>query len=45
MNEFLIHACEQVLRFTQAERWDDLPEAIKVQLGKVADTKPQVDIL
>lgn len=33
MNEFLIHACEQVLRFTQVEQWDDLPEAIKVQLG------------
>lgn len=33
MNEFIIHACEQVLRFTQVERWDDLPEAIKVQLG------------
>ena len=32
-DEFLIHACEQVLRFTQVERWDDLSEAIKVQLG------------
>ena len=33
IDEFLIHACEQVLRFTQVERWDDLSEAIKVQLG------------
>jgi hypothetical protein len=33
MNEFLIHGCEQVLRFTRVEQWDDLPEAIKVQLG------------
>lgn len=33
MDEFLIHACEQVLRFTQVKQWDDLSEAIKVQLG------------
>lgn len=31
--DFIIHACEQVLRFTQVEKWDDLPEKIKVQLG------------
>lgn len=33
MNDFITHACEQVLRFTQVEQWDDLSEAIKVQLG------------
>jgi hypothetical protein len=33
MIKFLIHACEQVLRFTQVEKWDDLSEQIKVQLG------------
>lgn len=33
MDDFLIHACEQVLRFTQVERWDDLSEERKVQLG------------
>lgn len=33
MNDFVIHGCEQVLRFTQVERWDDLSEAVKVQLG------------
>lgn len=32
-NDFIAHACEQVLRFTQVERWDDLSEEIKVQLG------------
>jgi len=31
--EFVAHACEQVLRFTQAEKWDDLSEELKVQLG------------
>jgi hypothetical protein len=30
---FVIHSAEQVLRFTRADRWDDLPEARKVQLG------------
>ena len=30
---FIIHACEQVLRFTQVEKWDDLSEELKVQLG------------
>lgn len=31
--EFITHACEQVLRFTQVDKWDDLSEAVKVQLG------------
>ena len=33
MDEFIIHGCEQVLRFTQVNKWDDLTEAVKVQLG------------
>ena len=33
MDEFTIHACEQVLRFTQVEHWNDLPEEFKIQLG------------
>jgi uncharacterized protein YbcI len=33
MDDFVIHGCEQVLRFTRVERWDDLSEAVKVQLG------------
>ena len=33
MDEFVIHGCEQVLRFSRVERWDDLSEARKVQLG------------
>lgn len=33
MDQFAIHGCEQVLRFTQVERWDDLSEALKVQLA------------
>lgn len=33
MIKFIIHACEQVLRFTRVERWDDLSEEVKVQLG------------
>jgi hypothetical protein len=33
MDEFVIHGCEQVLRFTQVKAWDDLSEAVKVQLG------------
>lgn len=33
MDAFVIHGCEQVLRFTQVERWDDLSEERKVQLG------------
>ena len=31
--EFIKHACEQVLRFTQVSKWDDLSEELKVQLG------------
>lgn len=31
--EFITHACEQALRFTQADKWGDLPEELKVQLG------------
>jgi hypothetical protein len=31
--EFIVHACEQVLRFTQVNKWDDLSEEVKVQLG------------
>lgn len=33
MDNFTIHACEQVLRFTQVDKWSDLSEEIKVQLG------------
>lgn len=33
MNDFTTHASEQVLRFTQVEKWDDLSEELKVQLG------------
>lgn len=33
MDDFITHAGEQVLRFTRVERWDDLSEARKVQLG------------
>jgi hypothetical protein len=33
MDSFVVHACEQVLRFAQASRWDDLSEERKVQLG------------
>lgn len=33
MDSFVIHACEQVLRFTTVDTWDDLSEERKVQLG------------
>lgn len=33
MDTFIIHGCEQVLRFTRVENWDDLSEERKVQLG------------
>jgi hypothetical protein len=33
MDSFLIHGCEQVLRFTRVGLWDDLSEERKVQLG------------
>ncbi len=32
-DEFLVHACEQVLRFSKVSNWDDLSEEVKVQLG------------
>lgn len=32
-SDFIIHSCEQVLRFSQAKQWDDLSEERKVQLG------------
>lgn len=31
--EFIVHACEQGLRFTNAKNWNDLTEERKVQLG------------
>lgn len=31
--DFVTHACEQVLRFTRVNKWDDLSEERKVQLG------------
>lgn len=31
--EFIIHACEQVLRFGSVDSWDNLSEELKVQLG------------
>jgi len=33
MNEFVVHACEQVLRFTTVKDWKDLSEERKVQLS------------
>ena len=33
MDDFIIHGCEQVLRFTRVDSWDDLSEERKVQLG------------
>ena len=30
--DFVKHACEQVLRFTRVKKWDDLSEELKVQL-------------
>jgi hypothetical protein len=33
MDDFIKHACEQVLRFTQVAKWNDLSEELKVQLG------------
>jgi hypothetical protein len=33
MDALTIHGCEQVLRFSQVEKWDDLSEERKVQLG------------
>jgi hypothetical protein len=33
MNKFVIHGCEQVLRFSRVESWNVLSEERKVQLG------------
>jgi len=33
MDEFVVHGCEQILRFTRVEHWNDLSEERKVQLG------------
>jgi hypothetical protein len=33
MDTFVIHSCEQVLRFAQAGTWDELTEERKVQLA------------
>ena len=33
MNDFVVHACEQVLRFTSVNNWNDLSEERKVQLS------------
>ena len=33
MDAFTIHACEQVLRFSKVDKWGDLSEERKVQLG------------
>lgn len=33
MDEFLVHSCEQVLRFSRVDKWQDLSEERKVQLG------------
>lgn len=32
-DEFIKHACEQVLRFSRVDSWDALSEELKVQLG------------
>jgi hypothetical protein len=32
-DEFVIHACEQVLRFSKVTSWDELSEERRVQLG------------
>ncbi len=31
--EFVTHACEQILRFARVSKWDDLSEELKEQLG------------
>lgn len=33
IDKFVIHGCEQALRFTRVNKWDDLSEERKVQLG------------
>lgn len=32
-NDFIRHACEQVLRLTRVDKWDNLREELKIQLG------------
>ena len=32
-DDFITHACEQVIRFSSVAKWDDLSEERKVQLG------------
>jgi hypothetical protein len=33
MDKFIIHSCEQMLRFSRVKEWGDLSEERKVQLG------------
>jgi hypothetical protein len=33
MNDFVIHACEQSLRFSTASKWEDLSDKIKMQFS------------
>ena len=33
MDIFVTHACEQALRFSSIDKWDDLSDERKVQLG------------
>lgn len=33
MNDFIIHACEQSLRFSTADMWDDLSDKLKMQFS------------
>ncbi len=33
MDDFVIHGCEQLLRFTRIDHWNDLSEALKIQLS------------
>lgn len=32
MQDFIVHACEQVLRFSQVDLWEDLSDERKLQL-------------
>lgn len=33
MNKFIIHGCEQILRFSKVQNWGELSEERKIQLG------------
>ena len=33
MKDFVIHACEQTLRFTTVNKWEDLSDKLKMQLS------------